>query len=111
MEKYNLPPIPVIIIEADLKEPSSSCILYYSHQVKKYIFLSKKDNKDAILYEKNPEMVIKILKYSYDPINLTFNYPTTWSDNKKDKLNKLLGSSTSGKKFKNRLRSFLNLLV
>ena len=56
----NIPPYPVIIIDAFENQPS--ILLYYSRETKQYIFLSKKEGKDAIYTDKSASNIIRLLR-------------------------------------------------
>lgn len=105
----SVPPYPVMFIESNNDSPG--CMIYYSRKLQKFIFLAKKDCKDATHENSSIPDIIKVLSWSYDPINIDYRYPTTWSDSKKNKLNKLLGSTDSKKKMKSRLNGLLGLLM
>lgn len=98
-------------IEIEESGEAGHTILYYHPILKQFCFIYRYEGEVITYRETKLTTVVKIIRDSWDEINLTVNYPITLSKKKIKRINDLMGHTTSNKKFKARMNAIVGLLL
>ena len=90
---------------------SPPCNILFDNVKMRYVITTyNKDKEIVFLYEHSPINIYKMIRDSYEHIDLKFNYPSDMEEKKKEQLFKLLYETTSKKRIKNNVLKLIYLL-